>query len=95
MSRAQDLAAVMAEARGAGTGSLRSLADDAEATTVDINYLKSISFREVACDGVLGGPTPHGKLWLAFYTERLPLLVASRLARSRAEHFMARNITKN
>lgn len=41
--------------------------------TVDINYIKSRDFREVACDGVLGGPTPNSKLWLAFFTERLPL----------------------
>ena len=41
--------------------------------TVTINYLKSNSFREVACDGVLGGPTPHGSIWMAFYTERFPL----------------------
>lgn len=41
--------------------------------TVDINYIKSHDFREVACDGVVGGPTPNGKLWLSFYTERLPL----------------------
>jgi hypothetical protein len=46
---------------------------DSEAPTVDIHYLKTSGFREVACDGALGGPTPHGKLWLAFYTERFPL----------------------
>lgn len=40
---------------------------------VDINYIKSESYREVACDGILGGPTPNGKLWLGFYTERFPL----------------------
>ncbi len=42
-------------------------------STLTINYLKANSFREVACDGVLGGPTPQGKIWLAFYTERFPL----------------------
>lgn len=41
--------------------------------SLTINYLKSSDFREVACDGVLGGPTPTGNLWLAFYTERFPL----------------------
>lgn len=41
--------------------------------TLTINYIKSNAFREVACDGALGGPTPNGKLWLAFYTERFPL----------------------
>lgn len=44
-----------------------------EPTTIDLNYLKSADFREIACDGMLGGPTPQGKLWLAFYTERFPL----------------------
>jgi hypothetical protein len=42
-------------------------------STVDINYLKSVAYREVACDGAIGSLTPKGKLWLAFYTERLPL----------------------
>jgi len=43
------------------------------AGTIDINYLKSNEFREIACDGVMGGPTPRGSLWLAFFTERFPL----------------------
>lgn len=43
------------------------------AGTIVINYLKSSGFREVACDGVMGGPTPRGSLWLAFFTERFPL----------------------
>lgn len=42
-------------------------------TTLDFNYLKSRDFREASCDGVVGGPTPAGKLWMAFFTERLPL----------------------
>jgi hypothetical protein len=42
-------------------------------STIDVNYIKSNGFREAACDGVLGGPTPRGALWLAFFTERLPL----------------------
>lgn len=46
---------------------------DEPRSTVDIHYIKSNDFREIACDGALGGPTPPGKLWLAFYTERLPL----------------------
>lgn len=44
-----------------------------DASFIDIHYLKTTDFREVACDGALGGPTPHGKLWLAFYSERFPL----------------------
>lgn len=41
--------------------------------TVDIHFIKPTAFREVLCDGVIGGPTPDGKLWLAFYSERLPI----------------------
>ena len=44
-----------------------------EASFIDIHYMKTSDFREIACDGALGGPTPHGKLWLAFYSERYPL----------------------
>lgn len=40
---------------------------------IDINYIKSHDYRETACDGALGGLTPKGKLWVAFYTERFPL----------------------
>lgn len=49
------------------------MADEEFPTTVDINYVKSADFREITCDGVLGGLTPRSKLWVAFYTERLPL----------------------
>ena len=51
------------------------MVDDAR---VDINYIKSAAFREVACDGVVGGPTPNGKIWISFYTERFPLPRISR-----------------
>ena len=46
---------------------------EGEAPTVDIHYIKPTAFREAACDGVIGGPTPNGKIWLAFYSERFPL----------------------
>jgi hypothetical protein len=51
------------------------MADDkgTRPTSIAINYLKSNDFREVTSDGVLGGPTPQGKLWIAFYAERFPL----------------------
>ena len=49
------------------------MSEEKPAPNITINYLKSISFREVACDGVLGGPTPQGNVWLAFYTERFPI----------------------
>lgn len=41
--------------------------------TIDINYVKSAVFREAACDGVVGSRTRQNKVWMAFYTERLPL----------------------
>jgi hypothetical protein len=41
--------------------------------SIDMHYLKSLEYREIACDGALGGPTPRGKLWIAFYNERGPL----------------------
>ena len=46
---------------------------DGENPAIDIHYQKTPDFREVACDGALGGPTPQGKVWLAFYSERFPL----------------------
>jgi len=46
---------------------------DSPAQSLEINYLKSNAYREAACDGALGGPTPQKKLWIAFYTERFPI----------------------
>jgi hypothetical protein len=46
---------------------------DSPAQSLKINYLKSKAYREAACDGALGGPTPQKKLWIAFYTERFPI----------------------
>jgi len=51
----------------------RTSTNEGDQATVDIHYIKTPDFREVACDGALGGPTPRGKLWLAFYNERFPL----------------------
>jgi hypothetical protein len=49
------------------------MAEEEAGRAIDVNYLKPHYFRESACDGILGGPTPQGKLWIGFYTERLPL----------------------
>lgn len=49
------------------------MSSDKNEATVDVNYIKSAQFREVSADGVMGGPTPEGKIWLAFYTERFAL----------------------
>jgi hypothetical protein len=49
------------------------MSEESNARTIDVNYLKPPYFREAACDGIFGGPTPQGKIWVGFYTERLPL----------------------
>lgn len=38
-----------------------------------VNYLKAADYREVSCDGAFGGPTPQGKLWIGFFSERYPI----------------------
>jgi hypothetical protein len=50
-----------------------SATDTPTQSTFQVNYLKSGDYREVACDGVIGGATPQGKLFIAFYAERLPI----------------------
>jgi hypothetical protein len=40
---------------------------------VQFHYIKGPSYRESACHGVIGGPTPQGKIWMGFFTERNPL----------------------
>lgn len=37
------------------------------------HYIKSNGYREISCDGAIGGPTPQGRIWVAFYAERFPL----------------------
>jgi len=49
------------------------MTDENVSSTVDINYIKSQLYREVPCDGMMGGPTPSEKIWLGFYSERLPI----------------------
>jgi hypothetical protein len=49
------------------------MAEDAPAPTIDVSYIKSGNYREAGCDGAVGGPTPNGKVWIGFYTERLPV----------------------
>ena len=57
------------------------MTDEAPGPTLNINYLKPASFREVPCDGVIGSVTPHQKLWIAFYSERaaVPQVVRHKL----------------
>lgn len=40
---------------------------------LEIHYLKSSAFREVICDGVIGGITPKGRIWFGAYNERGPV----------------------
>lgn len=40
---------------------------------VRFNYEKAADFREVTAHGVLGSPTPKGKLWMGFFSERAPI----------------------
>jgi hypothetical protein len=40
---------------------------------LQFHYIKGPSYRETSCHGAFGGPTPQGKLWVAFFTERNPL----------------------
>lgn len=42
-------------------------------TTLAINYLKAATYKEAACHGTIGGPTPGGKIFLALYAERGPV----------------------
>lgn len=43
--------------------------------TININYLKSPSYREISFDGALGAATPRQKIWIAFYNERVSVPV--------------------
>ena len=41
--------------------------------TFAIHYVKATSYKEAACHGVIGGPTPSRKVYCAFYSERGPV----------------------
>jgi len=43
------------------------------ASELSINYIKSPQYREMTCDGALGGITSKNKIWMALYAERHPL----------------------
>lgn len=49
------------------------MAEEPTEPTIDVHYLKSPSYRESSCDGVVGGQTPANKIWIGFYSERLPM----------------------
>lgn len=48
-------------------------AEPDETKALRFNYLKAGSFKEVPCDGTLGGETPQGRFWIGFYSERYPI----------------------
>ena len=39
-------------------------------STVEVNYLKTGSYRTYHVDGVFGGPTAHGKIYVELFLER-------------------------
>jgi hypothetical protein len=45
----------------------------AEPFKLQFHYIKGSTYHESACHGAIGGPTPHGKIWMALFSERYPL----------------------
>jgi hypothetical protein len=43
---------------------------DETPNTVPFHYIKSNLFRVLHADGIVGGPTPNGLIFLGFYSER-------------------------
>jgi hypothetical protein len=37
------------------------------------DFIKSPAFRVIHADGMFGGPTPRGNLFISFYSERFPI----------------------
>lgn len=40
---------------------------------LSFHYVKSPDYREISCDGALGGVTPKKRIWMALYAERGPV----------------------
>ncbi len=49
------------------------MADTGAPQKMRFDYLKSPLFRMIHADGVVGGPTPKGLLFLSFFNERMPI----------------------
>lgn len=47
--------------------------DETGSPAVQIHYIKTDTYREIPCHGVIGGPTPQGQLWVSLYSERPPI----------------------
>ncbi|SHH20117.1 hypothetical protein [Bradyrhizobium erythrophlei] len=43
------------------------------ATNIQFHYIKSPDYREIACHGALGGPTPQKVIWMSLFSERFPI----------------------
>ncbi len=40
--------------------------------TVDVHYIKTLNYRSYHADGIFGGLTPSGKVYMEFFIQRLP-----------------------
>jgi hypothetical protein len=47
--------------------------DDHSPTKLSFQFIKSSGFRIIHADGANGGITPRGNIFLAFYSERIPI----------------------
>jgi hypothetical protein len=45
----------------------------ADAAKLQFHYIKSPAYREIACHGALGGPTPQRVIWMSLFSERFPI----------------------
>lgn len=45
----------------------------ADALAVRFHYIKSNAYRVVHADGIFGGPTPNGHIYVSFFSERGPI----------------------
>jgi hypothetical protein len=43
------------------------------AANIQFHYIKSPDYREIACHGALGGPTPQKVIWMSLFSERFPI----------------------
>ena len=44
-----------------------------ETVNLQFHYIKGPEYREAACHGAIGGRTPQGKIWMGFFSERMPI----------------------
>ena len=50
-----------------------SKADKTQTVKLQFHYIKSPDYREIACHGAIGGVTPQNKIWMALFSERVPI----------------------